>query len=220
MKTKATSTTNPYRLFYDDVVENVLVELRGRLGVEKVPITDLQREIARLWKESDRQEEYRKRAEEIRQSLPADAIQERKNHQDGSLPTYRIRRILDLDKEGPRITKDTLRALGKATFASRVHKHIVEQDVSYPVKPEHITHVMSDPRYIMYQFLECSKEQLAGIPDPVEVDGSATYVQTGESQQETVVMGDSHLEADVLPTRSEKDTKQKQHSIFNYFGNK
>nr|BAN64860.1 hypothetical protein [Babesia bovis] len=133
-----------FRLFYDEVVADVRAALRERLGKEKVPIADVQREVARLWKECSNQEEYRQKAALLRESHGTTESSKPLDTDELVIPPHRLRRIIELDDNGPGVSKGALKVLGQATtiflsqFAGNIHRQIVDTEGSYPVKPVHV----------------------------------------------------------------------------------
>ncbi|GFE55858.1 high mobility group protein, putative [Babesia ovis] len=217
-------TTTGFRLFYEEVVSGVRAELRERLGTETVPLADVQREVSRLWKECPRQEEYRQKAALLRQSQPATELPKTATTDDLTIPPHRLRRIIDLDDEAPRVSKDALKVLGKATvclyttrsiirqtiflsqLAGNIHKHIVDTDSNYPAKPEHVWNVVKSPLHLKYEFLACSEKQLGCSTG---THGSRDTPTLSTSGSTTVERGPNRVSSGVaLPTQGVESTPQ------------
>ncbi|CDR95617.1 hypothetical protein, conserved [Babesia bigemina] len=219
-----------FRLFYNEVVGDVRAELLARLGSETVPLADVQREVARLWKECPHQEEYRKKAAAIAPANGAADAQGKPEPGDIVIPPHRLKRILELDDEAPRMTKDASRTLGQATFAGHVDKHIVDTGASYPVKPEHIASVINNPLYPKYQFLAGSEEQLfnstathpkdrpsaASERAPTESEADKPNSELTESPGKLADNSESTLPE--RPVAPQQPVKARQPSILSYFG--
>ncbi|GBE61219.1 40S ribosomal protein [Babesia ovata] len=235
-----------FRLFYNEVVADVRAELLARLGSEvcrisdfysaqTVPLADVQREVARLWKECPNQEEYRKKAASMAQADGAAEFQSKTETGDIVIPPHRLKRILDLDDEAPRMTKDALRTLGQATvlflsqFAGHVDKHILDTWSSFPVKPEHIASVFSNPLYPKYQFLAGAEDKLfnstgthqkdasISVSESVTMEAEADKSNDEPSEQAQGMADKSEATQPAKSTVPQPPTKSRQPSILSYF---
>ncbi|GIX63979.1 40S ribosomal protein S13-1 [Babesia caballi] len=236
MSASAQPSTTGFRLFYDEVLESVRADLRGRLGVETINVADITREVGRLWKECPRQEEYRQKAAELRKSQPGGDTHAPAAAEDSIIPPNRIRRVLNLDKGAPRMTKDAVRTLSQATFyfisqlAGDVHNYIVDTESSYPVKPEHIWGMVNNPLYLKYRFLMWSEKQLtgpaathtsaesAGTMDVMDGTADADLPSSGDEQPTEAAQEPPKPAPPTRKPATKKPAKKLSESILNYFG--
>ncbi|KAK2194495.1 bifunctional Transcription factor CBF-NF-Y-archaeal histone domain/Histone-fold [Babesia duncani] len=128
-----------------------------------------------------------------------------------SVPTYRVKRVLSLDPDTPKIAKAAIATLAKATgiflehFAANLHKRISDGS-SYPVKEEHILALINDARYPKYHFLQDAKDLIAQQPE-----SNAPELKLPESE------GCNVPKPELTPDSTRIAPKMRKIEITNYF---